>query len=108
MLIQNKFKKDDIICFRITTGEEIVAKLSQEDEAQYHVAKPLALVQTQKGVGLVPAMVTVDPGEDISYNKSSIISVATPNKKMKDAYFTSTTGIVSGAGINADTLKTKV
>ena len=50
-------------------------------------------------------MVTVDPKEDISYNKASIISVSTPNKKIQDAYFQSVTGLVSGAGIDADKLK---
>ena len=72
---------------------------------QYIVSKPLALIQTPKGIGLAPAMVTVDPKEDISYNKASIISVATPNKKIQDAYFQSVTGLVSGAGIDADKLK---
>ena len=49
-------------------------------------------------------MVTVDPKEDISYNKASIISVATPNKKIQDAY-SNRPGLVSGAGIDADKLK---
>ena len=50
-------------------------------------------------------MVTVDPKEDISYNKASIISIATPNKQIKDSYFKSVTGLVSGAGIDAEKLK---
>ena len=107
MLVQNKFKKDDIISFRISTGEEIVAKLVTEDMTQYIVTRPLALIQTPKGIGLAPAMVTVDPKEDISYNNASIISIANPNKQIKDSYFKSVTGLVSGAGIDADSLKTK-
>jgi hypothetical protein len=48
MLVQNKFKKDDIISFRISTGEEIVAKLVTEDMTQYIVTRPLALIQRNK------------------------------------------------------------
>ena len=46
-------------------------------------------------------MVTVDPNEDISYNKASIISGK--SIKIKDAIQSSRT--ISGAGIDAEKLK---
>jgi len=32
MLVTSQYKENEIICFRITTGEEIVAKLKDEDD----------------------------------------------------------------------------
>mgnify|MGYP001232046813 CR=1 FL=1 len=49
MLVQSQFKQNEIICFRITTGEEIVAKLKEEDDKTYRVTKPLALVSHSHG-----------------------------------------------------------
>ena len=45
MLVKSQYKTNDIICFRITTGEEIVAKLKIEDPHTYTVTKPLASLE---------------------------------------------------------------
>lgn len=109
MLVSSPFKANDIICFRITTGEEIVAKLKVEDKHTYTVTKPLALVNGPKGVIMVPAMVTVDhQTAEIVYNKTAVISVSSPTKAITDSYMTTTSGLVSGRGIDADKLKSKI
>lgn len=109
MLKSSPFKANDIICFRITTGEEIVAKLKIEDSHTYSVTRPLALVNGPKGVMMVPAMVTVDhQTAEIVYNKTAVISVSSPTKQITDSYLTTTSGLVSGKGINPDKLKSPI
>jgi len=105
MLKTSQFKTNDIICFRITTGEEIVAKLAIEDTHTYTVKKPLALVNGPKGVVMVPAMVTVDPHAEIVYNKTAIISSSTPTKAVEASYVESTSGLVMATGTGANKLK---
>ena len=94
MLVTSQYKENEIICFTITTGEEIVAKLKDEDDKTYKVTKPLALVNGPKGVVMVPAMVTVDKDTEITYNKSAIISTSKPNKAVEGSYVENTSGLV--------------
>lgn len=105
MLVKSKLKKNDIICFRITTGEEIVAKLKDESDTTYTVVKPLALVNGPKGVHMAPAMVTVDQTAEIVYNKSAIISSSTPTKAVEGSYVQNTTGLVMATTGNSTKLK---
>jgi hypothetical protein len=105
-MLVSKYKTNDIICFRITTGEEIVAKLKSEDEKTYTVTKPLALVNGPKGVAMVPAMVTVDPTSEIHYNKASVISQSTPTKAVEGSYIENTSGLVMATAKDASKLKT--
>tara|TARA_B110001454_G_scaffold191351_1_gene190992 strand:- start:1658 stop:1981 length:324 start_codon:yes stop_codon:yes gene_type:complete len=105
MLVKSQYKTNDIICFRITTGEEIVAKLKIEDPNTYTVVKPLALVNGPKGVVMVPAMVTVDQHSEIIYNKSAIISTSTPTKAVVASYVENTSGLVMATGTGASKLK---
>ena len=105
MLVKSPFKAN-IICFRITTGEEIVAKLKIEDVNTLTVTKPLALVNGPKGVVMVPAMVTVEAGNDIVYNKTAIISSSKPSKAVEGSYVESTSGLVMATAKDASKLKT--
>ena len=105
MLVKSQYKTNDIICFRITTGEEIVAKLKIEDPHTYTVTKPLALVNGPKGVHMVPAMVTVDQTAEIVYNKSAIISTSTPTKAVEGSYTQNTTGLVMATTGDSSKLK---
>jgi hypothetical protein len=107
LVTTSSYKENDIICFRITTGEEIVAKLKTETDTTYSVSKPLALVNGPKGVVMVPAMVTVDQNAEISYNKSAIISASVPNKNVTDSYLQTTSGLVMATTSNPEALKTK-
>jgi hypothetical protein len=108
LVTTSAYKENDIICFRITTGEEIVAKLKAESDTTYTVIKPLALVNGPKGVVMVPAMVTVDQYSEITYNKSAIISASVPTKAVTGSYVETTSGLVMATATNSDKLKTKV
>lgn len=67
MIIEKKetFKANDTVCFKLTTGEEIIARLISFDDASITISKPVVVQmqmvsQTQAGLGFAPFMATAD------------------------------------------------
>lgn len=67
MLIEKKdgVQVNDTISFRLITGEEIIAKLTAQDEASITVSKPIVaqmqmVSPTQAGLAFGPFMATAD------------------------------------------------
>ena len=92
MLIQTPAKKGDTVSIKLSSGEEMVARLESQDNNQLVVHKPLMLTATQSGVGLAPYMFTTKD-EKFTLNLRNVICVANTEKDMADKYTESTTGL---------------
>ena len=93
MLIQTPYKAGDIISFKTTSGEEVIARLDEEKSNKLKVSKPMALTATQQGIGLVPFTFTVNPEASIEINMNAVLFVAKTDDEMGKQYLQSTTGI---------------
>ncbi len=93
MLIETTYKIGDTVSFKLTSGEELVARLEKEDETTYNIAKPMVLVAGEKGLGLAPFMFSVSTDGKFVLNQSSVACVAKTAKELADQYMTQTTGI---------------
>lgn len=93
MLIDKGVSVGEVITIKLTSGEELVAKLVEETVTHYKLAKPLVLSMGPKGIGMVPYLFTVSPDKDISLNKSTVTVIATSDKEFADQYLQGTTGI---------------
>ena len=93
MLLSNqKYKSGDIISIKISNGDEIVAKFSEETSTGFIIVKPMIVVTTQKGVALMPALFTAVPGDNtISFNH--IMLHGPSEEQIKTYYISQTTGI---------------
>lgn len=65
MLIPKKPTTHEVLSFRLTTGEEIIAKLVDQDDASITVSKPIVVQMqmvsaNQAGLGFAPFMATTD------------------------------------------------
>jgi hypothetical protein len=49
-----EIKENELYVFRLATGQEIIAKLTQIDDDGYHLDKPLTLMQGEQGMQLAP------------------------------------------------------
>jgi len=96
MLIETSFKKDDIITMKLVSGEEIVARLKEETNDLTTVTKPMAAMMSEKGLVLLPYIMTVNSENEIKFQKSSIIFIAKSLKEIADHYLQTTTGITLG------------
>ncbi len=94
MLLQkSKFDAGDIVSLKLTSGEEIVGKFVSEDMMEIVLTKVVMLAMTQKGVGMAPYMVTINPDKEYAINKQAVILKAHTDKDVADQYTYQTTGI---------------
>lgn len=93
MLIDTPYKENDVISIKLTSGEELVAKLVSEDTSVVTISKPLSLTATQQGMGLTPFMFTVDPETKFKINQTSIVCIVKTLEEMASNYIQSTTGL---------------
>ena len=100
MLIEKKepFKKEDIVSFKLVTGEEIIAKIFSVNVPTIHsivVTKPHILVMSQQGCMMVPFMFSISEDEKITFDNDKIIAIAKASKQFEDGYRKQTSSIVT-------------
>ena len=94
MLIEAPYKNGDTISLKLTSGEEVVARLEEETNNGFKLNKPLMLTMTQQGIGLAPFMFTASPDTVIFIASDKVICVVKTIDEMSKQYISSTTGIV--------------
>ena len=94
-MLVNKKKYEDgaTVTFKIVNGDEIVARLVREDETGLLVSNPMAVIMAQKGLMLVPALFTVETGQEIHVDFRHIMFHSVTNDQMSMHYVEQTTGI---------------
>lgn len=93
MLIDKGVTIGEVVTLKLTSGEEIVAKLVEETVSHYKLSKPLVLSMGPKGIGMVPYLFTVSPDKEISLNKHTVTVIAASDKEFSNQYLAGTTGI---------------
>lgn len=93
MLINKGITPGEVVTIKTTAGEEIVAKLVEENPTGITVSKPLVLTASQKGIALVPFLFTTDPDADITISKGTVMVLAPTDKDASNTYIQNTTGI---------------
>lgn len=93
MLIDKGVSVGEVITLKLTSGEEIVAKLVEETPTHYKLSKPMVIGMGQKGPGLMPYLFTVAPEKDVKLLKTTVTVAEATDKTFADQFITSTTGI---------------
>jgi hypothetical protein len=94
MLITTPYKNGDIVSLKVTSGEEILAKLVEEKDDVIIVTKPFALVPGQGGgLGMMPWILSIEPGQNISINKNTIMLLHKTEEGIGKQYIEQTTGL---------------
>jgi hypothetical protein len=93
MLINKGISPGEVVTIKVVTGEEIVAKYVEETATGHKVSRPMVLSMTQKGLGMMPMLFTVDPDSDILINSASIVMITVTEADFAKQYTTSVTGI---------------
>jgi hypothetical protein len=93
MLLQETYKAGDTISIKLSSGEELVAKLDSETSDDMVVEKPMILMATQQGAGLAPFMFTISPETKVTIRNKNVICAVKTSKEASDMYIQSTTGI---------------
>lgn len=93
MIIQTPYKVGDVVSIKLTSGEEMVARLDEEKTDYVLAHKPLMLVAGQNGPGLAPFMFTVEVDSKFKIRLNNIICIVKTAKDAADMYTQATTGL---------------
>jgi hypothetical protein len=93
MLIDKGVSPGEVITLKLTSGEELVAKLVEETDTYYKLAKIQVIGMGPKGPGLMPYLFTVDPDKDVKLLKQTVTVAEATDKAFADQFIQSTTGI---------------
>jgi len=93
MLISKGVAVGEVITLKLTSGEELVAKLDSETDTHYKLSRPMVIGMGQQGPGLMPYLFTVDPQRTVSLLKTTVTVAEPTDKTFADQFIESTTGI---------------
>lgn len=77
MLISKGVAVGEVVTLKLTSGEELVARLEEETDAYYKLSHPQVIGMGPSGPGLMPYLFTVSPDRDIRLSKTTV-TVAEP------------------------------
>lgn len=93
MLINKGVTEGEVITLKLTSGEEIVAKLVEDGPLYYKLSKPMVIGMGQQGPGLMPYLFTVSPDADIKLQKSTVTVAEATDANFAKQFLESTSGI---------------
>lgn len=85
--------ENQVVTFKMNSGEEIIAKVVGEEGIFLIIEEPVAIGQGPKGIGLVPALFTAEPGKKVRLNTNNINFIADTDEPVRMKYLEATTGI---------------
>jgi len=93
MLIDKGVSEGEVITLKLTSGEELVAKLVEDGAAYYKLSRPMVIGMGKQGPGLMPYLFTVHPDKDVKISKATVTVAEATDKQFADQFIESTTGI---------------
>lgn len=93
MLIDKGVAIGEVVTLKLTSGEEIVAKLVEESPMHYKLSHPQVIGMGPKGPGLMPYLFTVSPDKEVKLSKGTVVVIEATDKSFADQFIQSTTGI---------------
>jgi hypothetical protein len=93
MLINKGITAGDVITLKLTSGEELIAKLVEETDAYYKLSRIQVIGMGPKGPGLMPYLFTVDPDRDVKLLKTTVTVAEPTDGAFAKQFLESTTGI---------------
>ena len=95
MIIETPYKVGDTVSLKLSSGEEIVARLEEETTTKFTLKKPMVLIMGAEGLGLAPYMYSVSPDAKFQLLAATVSCIAKTESEISKQYTTTTTGIVT-------------
>jgi hypothetical protein len=93
MLIDKGVSEGEVITLKLTSGEELVAKLVQETDSYYKLSRPMVIGMGKQGPGLMPYLFTVNPEKDVKLLKQTVTVAEATDQEFAKQFIESTSGI---------------
>ena len=79
--------------FKLTSGEEIVGRLEDEDSSQVSISRPMSIVPGPNGVAIAPCMMGADQEENVTLYTSAIAMRGKVHPELERAYTQAVSGL---------------
>jgi len=93
MLVDARFKANDVVSFKLVTGEEVISRFDAQTDTQYKIKNPMVVLAGPHGLGMQPFMFSVDPDNIFPLNMSNVICAMGTEQELAKQYITQTSGI---------------
>ena len=93
MFISKGFVEGEVVTLKLTSGEEIVAKLIEDGPLHYRLSKPMVIGMGQQGPGLMPYLFTVSPDAEVKLQKSTVTVAEPTDQAFAKQFLETTSGI---------------
>ena len=93
MLISKGVVEGEVVTLKLTSGEEIVAKLVEDGSAYYKLSHPQVIGMGPKGPGLMPYLFTVSPDREIKLSKATVTVAEPTDEQFAKQFIETTSGI---------------
>ena len=95
MLIEIPYKIGDTVSLKLSSGEEIAARLDSETPKEYTLKKPMVLIMQNEGLGLAPYMYSVSPDAKFNVLVNSVSCIAKTQDEIAKQYISTTSNIAT-------------
>lgn len=92
MLINKGISEGETVSIKLITGEEIIARLEEENSEKIKVYKPLSVNIGSTGLGMMPFMF-LSGSDTLEIKTQHIIAMSISKKEAADQYIQGTTGL---------------
>ena len=82
----DRYKQNEIITIKLSSGEEILCKFVSLDSDCITVEKGLVLMQGPQGIALGTFFSTADPDKPITIARANITAISDINPRLKEQY----------------------
>lgn len=86
-------KINEVYTFKITSGEEVIAKVASFGDKYVELSDPLSVAPGPQGMGLMQSIFTAEPGESIQLNINTVTMYVPTEENVKVKYIETTTGL---------------
>jgi hypothetical protein len=86
-------KIDTIYTFKLASGEEIVAKITEIADDHFMIQNPILAVLSPQGLQMMPAMFSANPDKIMRLNTGSWTMIAETRDDVRNSWIQATTGI---------------
>ena len=93
MLINKGYQEGDVVCFKVVTGDEIVAKIVEQNPAGFVVNRPCTVIPSQQGLGLMQSLISADINTNVTLKSEHILMHGPVIQDIENHYIRTTTGI---------------
>ena len=79
-------ENDKIVTIKMSTGEEVVAKIKEQDELTLTLDRPVVIMISQQGLAFGAFIPTMESVNGVTINKSAIVAIGPCLDKVSTEY----------------------